>query len=201
MDYYFHAFFYSKNMKEAKNKKTYSPLTVGLITFFGLSQVAMAEEKASSPTLSLEQALQEGVQDSPTVKKYESAEHFASANTMLGLSGLLPHFELKAQHDFDAQYETVPVTLGNLTTAVPEVSPRTSLGVSVHWVIFDGLANVKNYQASLNLSNAAQLDLSRILQRARSATFRRSREGKCKDLARKHESSSKSTLKRCCHKI
>jgi outer membrane protein TolC len=148
-------------MKDAGNTKTYTMIRVGMSVLFSLSLIATAQENPPADTLSIEQALQEGIHESPTLKKYESAEDFAKANTMLGLSGLLPHLEVKAQHDFDAQYETVPVTLGTLTAAVPEVSPRTSVGVGAKWVIFDGLSNIKNYEASLRLSDASELEFSR----------------------------------------
>jgi outer membrane protein TolC len=111
--------------------------------------------------LSLEQAVEEGVGQSPTLKKYDSAKTEAHWGKVLGFSELVPHVDLVAEHDFAARYPTVPVSLGPVTAAVPEVAPRTSYGVQANWTLFNGLANLNTYRASLDLSHASEKEYSR----------------------------------------
>jgi outer membrane protein TolC len=68
---------------------------------------------------------------------------------------------LVADHDFSTQYESVPVSLGSAVVAVPIVFPRTSYGVEAKWTIFDGFANIRNYQASRELFQASEQEYSR----------------------------------------
>lgn len=130
-----------------------------LIGLLCAAKLAISDEQIQS--LSLSQALQEGTDSSPTLKKYASAKDEASWGTTLGMSGLLPHVSMMADHDFSAQYQTIPVSLGALTAAVPVVAPRTSYGVEAQWTVFDGLANIKNYQASRETFQASQQEYSR----------------------------------------
>ncbi|MFL5814095.1 MAG: TolC family protein [Bdellovibrionia bacterium] len=111
--------------------------------------------------LTLGQAIQEGLELSPTVQKFQSVRDQSKWNTYVGLSGLLPKIELHAKHDFSNRYETVPVTLGSLSAAVPKVYPKTAFGIEAQWVLFNGFANVHQYQASLNTYEASEQQLSR----------------------------------------
>jgi outer membrane protein TolC len=115
----------------------------------------------TSDSLSVEKAVQEGLGQSPTIKKYEASSHEASWGKLLGMSTLLPHLDIKGEHDFSTEYQSVPVSLGSLTAAVPEVYPKTSLGIEASWTLFDGLANINTYRASLDTSRAADLEASR----------------------------------------
>jgi outer membrane protein len=138
-----------------QNLYTFASITVALLC---AAKLALSDETGS---LSLDQALQEGVGFSPTLKKYESAKDEASWGTTLGFSGLLPHVSLVGDHDFSAQYESVPVSLNGEAVPVPIVFPRTSYGVEAQWTVFDGLANIHNYQASRDLLHASQQEYSR----------------------------------------
>ena len=111
--------------------------------------------------LTLEQAVQEGVGESPTLKKYSSATDEASWGKVLGLSALVPHVDLVANHFFDSQYRTTPVLLGGTAVAVPGVYPKNSYGAEVRWTVFDGLGNVRSYEASRKLFAAAEQEFSR----------------------------------------
>jgi outer membrane protein TolC len=124
------------------------------------ASLALGDGQAPS-SLTLESAIDEGLGKSPTTKKYQSAEDAAGFEANLGFSGLVPHVSLLAQHNFATQYETVPVSLGPVTASVPEVYPQTSYGVEANWTIFDGLANIRHYQATRDLFHAAQEEYSR----------------------------------------
>jgi outer membrane protein TolC len=128
------------------------------IISLGLLSATLAH---AGDTLTFDQAVREGVEKSPTVKKYQSGEEQASWERYGAAGGLLPQISLTANHEFSAQYQTVPVTLGALTAAVPEVAPRTVYGAEANWTIFNGLGNIKHFQASLDLFHAAHEESSR----------------------------------------
>lgn len=116
---------------------------------------------ADESTLSVRQAVDEGLERSPALAESRSAREEADWGTSLSRSDLLPKIELGGQHVFSAQYPTVPVTLGSLTAAVPIVSPRTSLGAEARWTVWDGLANVRRYQAATRLLEASDNEFAR----------------------------------------
>src|SRR5277367_3359220 len=121
-------------------------LWVGLgVAFF---QAAGARAADSTNELSLTQAIDEGIGHSPLLAQYRSARDEADWGRSLSRSAFLPQIDLKAEHVLSAQYETLPVTLGSLTAAVPIVSPRSAFGAGASWTLWDGLANIKRYQAA-----------------------------------------------------
>lgn len=112
-------------------------------------------------SLSLDRAQSEGLDHSPVALQARSAREEARAQSHVGFSGLIPRFDLKAKHDFTAQYESVPVVLNGLDVAVPVVFPRTAVGVEARWTIFDGLANLRHYQATLDSYHASEHESTR----------------------------------------
>jgi outer membrane protein TolC len=106
-------------------------------------------------------AVHEGLDHSPSAKRYESAQDEARWERNLGLSGLMPKIDFMAGHAFSTKYESVPVNLGGLTAAVPIVMPRTAYGVEAQWTVFDGFANIHHYEASLDLYRASEQESSR----------------------------------------
>jgi outer membrane protein TolC len=135
--------------------KSQTYLAVVTVLFL-LAASAKAEEG-----LSLEQAIEEGINQSPTIKKYDSAKTEARWGKVLGFGELVPHLSLDAEHDFSARYPTIPVSLGPVSAAVPVVTPRTAYGVEANWTLFNGLANLQTYRASLDLASASEKEYSR----------------------------------------
>jgi outer membrane protein TolC len=131
--------------------------TLSLITL-SLSAVALAQ---TEPSLSLNAALEEGLQNSPDIQRQKAVveetdwKHFE----VLG-AGFLPKVSAGAHHYFDDKFSETSITLGGPPISFPGFYPSTEATFDVTIPIFDGLANVRNLQAASYNRDAASAELS-----------------------------------------
>jgi outer membrane protein len=115
----------------------------------------------AGPALSLDAALQEGLQEAPALREAGARQDAARAQEMEGLAGLLPSVRLEADHAVDLQYQEVPVALGALNIGFPVTYPHTDFSVEADETLFDGFANLSRFQAQSSLSQASGLEAQR----------------------------------------
>lgn len=116
---------------------------LGALLVLSTSSFAQAQEK-----LTLEEALREGLGESPAVLEADAGERLASWQKTRALSGVLPKVSLFATHEFDTKYETLPFVAGPISADVPIAFPKTEYGLDLKWTLFDGLANIHELKAA-----------------------------------------------------
>ena len=122
---------------------------------FGLPALA----STNPDVLTLEAALNEGLGKSPKVEIAHSVSEEAHWKKREALQGFLPTVTLLGQ-DIPQQnfmYLTVPFP-GAGTVNFPQIVPSWIYTLSAQWPIFDGLANINNYQSASSGEDAAEND-------------------------------------------
>ena len=114
-----------------------------------------------SPTLTLQQALEEAHEKSPTVQKAKAAaaESRWHKSEALG-AGFLPKVSIDANHFFNTKYEYLDLAFNGAPISFPSVYPGTTAGLKVTLPVFDGFANVERYQAASLLQLASDQELT-----------------------------------------
>ena len=123
---------------------------------------SVAEQASGNGILTLEVALAAGLAQSPEIARAHAAFDESSWRRFQALgAGFLPKVSISGQHFFDAKYSLTSVAFGagGAPISFPGFYPNTQLALEVQMPIFDGLANVRQYQAASLYENAAQQEL------------------------------------------
>ncbi len=149
-------------------------MSASLILAFFLS-FAFANE--SQPFLTLDEALQESLHQSPDIQKLEAHrsavawKHFEALGT-----GFLPKLSLDAHHFFDEKYSYTTINFGGSPTPFAGFYPANEATLKASIPIFDGFSSMKMLSASALEKEAAtaQLDFAQfqLRQEVRLAFFR-----------------------------
>jgi outer membrane protein TolC len=125
--------------------------------------VAVANEGASaraSDTMSLEEAIQNALVQSPQLAETRARLDLANAQQSEALGGFLPTIGLTGHWFF---YERTPffeAAFGSTTiSSLGPASPWLDAEASLKWPLFDGLRNVDRYAAARTTSRAADMEL------------------------------------------
>jgi outer membrane protein TolC len=114
---------------------------------------------AEPQVLNLNKAVDEGMIHSPVVQKAKAAAEEADWHRVENLSGFLPTLTAQGQHLFNVKYQVLDVSLnGAPTVPFPQVIPGSSGTLTATLPLFDGFANIENYQAARQMAHAAQHD-------------------------------------------
>ena len=124
---------------------------------FGLNAPAFEYHRVE---LSCEEAVVEGVRNSPQIQAAEAQLEERGWGKVSLLSGFLPSISLSAQHFFAAQYQYLNTNFSGNPTRFPMIFPNTSMSLSAQWPVFDGFQSWNRYQAALLRTEAASAQLT-----------------------------------------
>ena len=135
-------------------------LWIALCLGKSVSAFASGKEAPSSNALSLEGAIHEALKRSPEVLQAQAAvdEKWWKRFETLG-SGFLPKISVSGLHYFATQYTVTGINFGGGLLSFPGFYPNTSASLDVTVPIFNGLANVHQYQAASLMQDATQFEL------------------------------------------
>ncbi|HTB21422.1 MAG TPA: TolC family protein [bacterium] len=108
--------------------------------------------------LGLDQALQEGLERSPSYRASEATASEKEWGRLEAFSAFLPSVSLDGTRFLQDKYQVLPVSFGPLVGAFPEVNPYAQYGFSARWTLFDGWAGVNTLRAADSASAAAEAD-------------------------------------------
>ena len=120
--------------------------------------IAMAQNSALALTLS--EAQNKALSQSPVYLKAESQKNEAEARLTESYSGFLPTLNAAATYLADKKYVYTDIQLGGSPASIPGVVPTTIYTLGINWVLFDGFASTNKYLASRSLQRAANNDLN-----------------------------------------
>jgi outer membrane protein TolC len=128
------------------------------IIAIGLTGI-IAQAQEAVPSLTVENAIEEGLGRSPEIARAKSAQsemawkHFEA----LG-AGFLPKVEANAHHYFDEKYTITNINFGTMLS-FPGFYPTDVVAVDAMIPIFDGLSSTRNLQAASLNEDAASAEL------------------------------------------
>ncbi|MCK6599201.1 MAG: TolC family protein [Bdellovibrionaceae bacterium] len=109
--------------------------------------------------LTLEGALKEANQNSLLVQKAQASMEEMKWKKRETSSGYLPVFTAGLNYLTDKKYMLLDTTLGGNNLTIPQVVPTTQYTLRATLPLFDGLVNIKRYQAGALLEEASSKDL------------------------------------------
>jgi outer membrane protein TolC len=130
------------------------PLILLVVT---AAHLALAQE--APPSLTIENAVREGLGQSPDIQKAQAIQsetewkHFEA----LG-AGFLPKIEANAHHYFDTKYTITSINFGS-PMMFPGFYPTDSFGVDATLPLFSGLSGLRGLQAASLEEDAASAEL------------------------------------------
>jgi outer membrane protein TolC len=109
--------------------------------------------------LTLDNAMQEAVTQSPVYRQAQDAEQQASWGQVEAFSdGFLPHVSVSGSHLFDVRYTYLNVSFaGSPPFLFPGILPDTSLSLNASFDLFDGFKNVHKLDSANNTHEAAKI--------------------------------------------
>jgi outer membrane protein TolC len=125
------------------------------IAFFAVMSLSTAW---SAESLTLSQAVKEGVANSPLVKKLDAAVEGAAWKRDESVAGFLPHVSVDGSRYLDAKYSYIPMEFAGQELNMPSAFPDTDFSLSASIDLFDGFKTLKGIQAGNLNKGAAALD-------------------------------------------
>jgi outer membrane protein TolC len=108
--------------------------------------------------LTVQQAVKEGIANSPSIKKLDAAVEGAAWKRDESVSGFLPHLSADGTHYLNARYAYMPLEFGGEAMSMPSAFPGTDLSLTASIDLFDGFKTIKGIQAGNLNKGAAVLD-------------------------------------------
>ncbi len=145
-------------------------LLMGAFTFNSVSkaQVLMDREPAANSSLTLQNALDEGLNRSPDVQRARAAAEESHWQRLAALGGgFLPKLEVDAHHYFNQQFTSATISFGASPLAFPGFFPQDMATLQLQVPIFDGLASTRGLEAASLLEQAVNKDRSQVEFRLR----------------------------------
>lgn len=133
---------------------------VSFLTLFAtvlLTASAFSSSTQASP-LTLDQALSEGLQNSPKLQKAKATADEISWKKTEALQGFLPSVNLSASHLLGKQYMFVDANLGAGPFSIAQVIPSNQWTLSASLPLFEGFSSTRKYQGADLLAQAATLE-------------------------------------------
>jgi len=109
-------------------------------------------------SLTLPQAVSEGLAQSPALKKLAAAEEGAAWKRDESVAGFLPHVAVDGAHYLAAKYSYLGLEFGGAELSMPSAFPGTDLALTASVNLFDGFRGLKGVQAGNLGKRAASLD-------------------------------------------
>jgi outer membrane protein TolC len=109
-------------------------------------------------SLTLSQAVKEGVANSPSVKKLDAAVKGAAWKRDESVAEFFPRVSVEGTHYLDARYTYIPLEFGGSEMAMPSAFPKTDVSLKAQIDLFDGFRSVKGVQAGNMGKKAAAYD-------------------------------------------
>jgi outer membrane protein TolC len=135
--------------------------TLAFFTLAMLPSVGVLQASPVSATLTLEQAVSEGMDNSPDLKKLHAVAERMSWTKTSAVSTYLPHLELNYDHYITSKYMRENIVFAGSTISFPAGYPQDTANLQASLTLFDGLGAYYKYQAADLNTEAAQLDFSR----------------------------------------
>lgn len=120
--------------------------------------IALPVAAAAPRPLTLQEALGE-FETSPRVERMASVAEETSWKRNETLSYLLPKVSANASRLLDTKLVLVDIPFNGVMTSIPQIIPKTTYGLGVEWVLFDGLASFERMAAAKAFERAAKKDL------------------------------------------
>ena len=120
--------------------------------------------RASAGPLTLDGAIQRGMQNNPSLEKAKESLAVAQAKSWETLATYSPKVLINASHSIDEKYLTMPFG----AMRIPATTPKTFASVGAYLTLFDGLQGWHNHQATEKQTEVASLEYSRAQQQTES---------------------------------
>jgi outer membrane protein TolC len=105
--------------------------------------------------MTLDDAIQSSMTNSPLILKSQSATLEAKWKTRENWSGYLPTLSLNANHLLDKRYALTNVKFGANDTIVPQIIPSTQLGLTAIYPLFEGFASWNKLRSGIEAQKSA----------------------------------------------
>ncbi len=110
--------------------------------------------------LTLNQAMQEGIDNNPSLKMSKAALEEARAKKRETFGSYLPKVDILANHVFKLKYQEIQISP---TSVFESTYPKTSFGARAEINLFDGFKTTYSYSGSKSLVVAADFELAHTL--------------------------------------
>jgi outer membrane protein TolC len=110
--------------------------------------------------LTLNQAMQEGIDNNPFLKMSKAALEEARAKKRETFGYYLPKVDILANHVFKLKYQEIQISP---TSVFESMYPKTSYGARAELNLFDGFKTTYSYSGSKSLAEAADYELAHTL--------------------------------------
>ncbi len=110
--------------------------------------------------LTLDAAIQEATQESPTLKAAQAAKGQARWQSKEAFGAFLPRLSINAHHFFDKKYTETGVNFGAGLLLMPGFYPTDVAAVDATLPLFDGFASIHQYKAASLNADAADQELA-----------------------------------------
>jgi outer membrane protein TolC len=106
-------------------------------------------------SLKLNEALDEGLKNSPKIQKSESVVRESEWKKSETYSGFLPTLTASANYLFDKKFVLADVIIGGNVLSIEQVQPTSVAYLTAQWSLFDGFASTNRYQGARAMEQAS----------------------------------------------
>ncbi len=142
------------DLKNLKSSLKLSKTIKFILIFFLIGISAQAQENL----LTLEEAIQTGLENNFSVKIAQNDQEIAANNFSRGNAGMLPNLDLLAVRNFDIQDSELDFASGDGQTVEGARSNSTTASAVISWTIFDGTRMFATYDKLNEIQQASNLD-------------------------------------------
>ncbi|MGZ3824981.1 MAG: TolC family protein [Bdellovibrio sp.] len=114
--------------------------------------------KGKTEVLSLSQAINEALENSPKIQKAKSQTVEAKWKRIETYNGFLPSLSANVSYLFDKRYMIFDVNLAGADRAIPQVIPTTNYYLLAQWPLFDGFTSTNRYKSAMSFEKSAETD-------------------------------------------
>ncbi|WKN45103.1 TolC family protein [Tunicatimonas pelagia] len=151
------------DLKKNHHNSNFHKTTKFAFIFFLLSLFSLATQ-AQENILTLEEAIQTGLENNFSVKIARNDQEVANNNLSPGNAGMLPNLDVLAIRNFDVQDSELDFASGDGQTVENARSNATTLSSVVSWTIFDGTRMFATYNKLKEIQQASNLDAQVTLE-------------------------------------
>lgn len=109
--------------------------------------------------VTLQQAIDTGMGNSPKLQMMASQSREQSAKRLEAYSGFLPNVTAGATYLTNKNYLLTDVTLGGSQITIPQIIPTSNFTLTASLPLFDGFSNINRLSSASHFEEAAVLDL------------------------------------------
>lgn len=122
--------------------------------------ICVSASAQSLNTLTVQNAVEEALRNSPKVQRAESVYREASWKKTETYSGYLPALSFSGSYLFDKKYALVDITMGMTPLTIPQVVPTTNFVLNAQWSLFDGFRSTHRYWGATAFAESAKDDFA-----------------------------------------